>query len=675
MEARTTPRIKGALADSHFHHRNYTQQGTPPLHLISPMNDQNMRYAVLAPIPTSLLLRCGNCSHDHGHGNRQPSEIGTKTIEKFWSSYNPADGLPAAAQEHIESILPNYYISELKVRNAFHASQEEYKALIDKDGPLYYDTEVDSRTASDYNGLATEEDPKGNKNKDRFDPMITGLALGDMRASEKLITKLHNNPGVFTGIGEITVFKEWVQHKVGKNLQANMSDQQRALIKLMKTCGSIGMPVILHCDVNDYHPDVNDVNHTSEDDEKTKPRYLDAILEFLKHPDCQNTTIIWAHACGLGKYSRALPSHLSNIEKLLESSDHQHVKVDLSWDTVAEQLLYTDEELKKGDKRNLDTKKLNDLVELISKHPDRFLFGSDSLSPNSTKIWDQTADTYQPLFESLKKLPNGEAVCEKFRIGNYIDNIRNARLKVRLWEKLCLPYAMAAITRRTDNALPRDVKIAISIAIKQAIKNANGVINGKITPLLAAAKNDNDNFNTIISKLIEVSAGDNAVQQEFSAKDLEQWATYIYPKNDQPAPWTANKKFVEILGKVNKLWGDEGKALDDLRDKVKKDSKEHKSLYATLPKESNVYSIALDYALRDAIIHRMMQVEINLEREMNINPQAKAIDDFPLSAKTLGEIWDQIMDPKRGNPKHDIYDDYVKQVVAEIEKAQSQRED
>jgi hypothetical protein len=33
------------------------------------------------------------------------------------------------------------------------------------------------------------------------------------------------------------------------------------------------------------------------------------------------------------------------------------------------------------------------------------------------------------------------------------------------------------------------------------------------------------------------------------------------------------------------------------------------------------------------------------------------------------------MDPKRGNPKHDIYDDYVKQVVAEIEKAQSQRED
>ena len=655
------PEIKGGIADSHFHNLNYTQQGTEPRNLIEAMNLQDMRYAVLAPIPTSLLLRCGNCSHDHDHGHHTKSEVKTDTIKKFWSNYNPAEGLPAAAQEHIESIIPNYYISELKVRNAFSATAEEYKKLIKKDGPLYYDTNVDAHTAASYKNLPVEV-------QDRFDPMITGLALGDMRASEKLIMKLRDNPGVFTGIGEITVFKEWVQHKVQAGLQADMSEQQRALIKLMKTCGTIGMPVILHCDVNDYRPDDKGVNQASEANNKDRPVYLDAILEFLRHQDCQGTTIIWAHACGLGKYSRALPSHLDNIKSLLEDTRLNHVKIDLSWDTVAEQLLFTDQQLKDKAKEP-DNEKLSALADLINKHPTRFLFGSDSLSPNSVDIWQKTSTIYSPLFRKLS-----DKARQNFRIGNYIENIRNARFKVRLWEILCMPYAAIAITRRTDNELPRAAKIAISIAIKEAIKKGKEQINHILSgPEISGSDNsekDHENFSKLRSTLLQYAKAYSETVK-YPADDLEKWATYIFKDKSKTAPWTDNNEFLKLIDEVEKEWGAEGEALEALKAQISQNKETYPERYMNLPSDRNSALIAVDRAIRDAIVHRMMQVELQLQINMKLTPSTEQISDFELKSTDLSRIWVDIA--QNGNQydpqNHAPLAAYMDQVQAEITKA------
>jgi len=654
----TTPVIKGGIADSHFHNLNYTQQGTEPGNLIEAMNLQDMRYAVLAPIPTSLLLRCGNCSHDHEHKHSAKKEVNTATINEFWSSYNPAEGLPAAAQEHIESIIPNYYISELKVRNAFTTTQEEYARLIKKDGPLYYDTNVDAHTAASYKKLPVDV-------KDRFDPMITGLALGDMRASEKLIMKLRDNPGVFTGIGEITVFKEWVQHKVGSNLQADMSEQQKALIKLMKTCGTIGMPVILHCDVNDYKPDASGSNQAHDDGDAAKPKYLNSILEFLRNPDCKGTTIIWAHACGLGKYSRALPSHLDNIGALLIDPTLDHVKIDLSWDTVAEQLLYTEDQLKSGAKAP-DNVKLSALADLINKHPTRFLFGSDSLSPNSVEIWQKTSTIYSPLFDKLTK-----EARQNFRIGNYIKNIRNARFKVRLWEILCMPYAAIAITRRTDNELPRAGKIAIALAIKSAIKKGQDNIKNILqSGMVAAAENSDEGLKTyqnILSTFLEIAEQSKSLQQ-YSADDLEKWATYIFKDKDKTVPWIGNKAFLELVGKVETKWGNEGKALDGLKAEILTDKAQFPKKYENLSLEKNSALIALDHAIRDAIVHRMMQVE------MDLTSPPEAIPDFQLTSKDLRGIWLGTTQQGYESPTNAAFETYLKQAKTEIAKAGSKED-
>lgn len=467
MEKKITRRK--SIADVHFHPWNYAQQGTDPLYLLDAMNEMKMRYTVLAPIPTSLLLRCGNCTHKHGESGHQhkdevPSpnkldEAQQKAITELWESYNPATGLPAINKQMVDQkLVPNYYISELEVRNAFKVSSEDYERLIKEDAPLYYDTGVDGHTARAYLEL-TEED------RAKFDPMITGLALGDMRASEKLIMKLYDNPGVFTGVGEITVFKEWVQRKVQGEMQADLTSQQCALLKLMKTCGTIGMPVVLHCDVGSMFWEKDNSSDKATQD------HFENMKAFLSHPDCQKTTIIWAHAGGLGKYARIRPGHLKNLEKILSSDDCKHVHFDLSWDTVAEQLLYDDNQLPVKETSSVNEEKLQELVNLINKYPYRFLFGSDSLSPNTVSIWKGTETTYHELFVRL-----GDQVSNALRIGNYERLIVGARRKVRLWERHCLPYAAIAILRRSDNQRPPHVIEALSKAIQDAIKHGESNI-------------------------------------------------------------------------------------------------------------------------------------------------------------------------------------------------------
>ena len=295
------------------------------------MNEMRMEYTVLSPIPTNLLVQCGRC--DTALHDLKPLTATEKTnLEKLWNGgvwskavwdqFDPARGSTPTDTFNV----PNYYISELTIRQSFQVDETTYERLVSRDGPLYYNTMVDDQTADSYLPLKDDD-------KQRFDPMVTGLVLGDMRCSEMLIDKLRRKPGVFTGVGEITVYKEWVQEKLAPNLQADMRSRAFALIKLMNTCGVIGMPVVLHCDV-DVMP---------WDRDELQIAYFKDICNFLKNKDCRNTNIIWAHAGGLGKYSRIRDGHLSRVESVLQDPEMDHVYFDLSWDSVAKQLTMDNE--------------------------------------------------------------------------------------------------------------------------------------------------------------------------------------------------------------------------------------------------------------------------------------------------------------------------------------------
>ncbi|MDP3810823.1 MAG: hypothetical protein Q8Q78_07445 [Hydrogenophaga sp.] len=437
---------KFSKADVHFHHKNYAQQGSNPQELLDAMDYMHMEYTVLSPIPTNLLVQCGRCdAADHQPKPLTPKQMdsierlwnGGVWSDVLWAEFNPAVGSTSLDIHDV----PNYYISDMKIRQGFQLDEKTYTKLIDKDGPLYYNTMVDDQTAGVYKALKDQD-------KIRFDPMVTGLVLGDMRCSEMLIDKLRRNPGVFTGVGEITVYKEWVQEKVGVTLQADMQSRACALIKLMNTCGVIGMPVVLHCDVDVMPWDMK----------RSGPAHFENICSFLRSSECKSTTIIWAHAGGLGKYSRISDGHLDRLRLVLKDPSLNHVHFDLSWDTVAKQLTMDDKETAP------DLKKIQQLVELLETYPERFLFGSDALSPTGVEFWRGTELAYDAVFKQLK--PD---TANAIKLGNYRRLIVGARQKVRLYEKYCVDYAGLAIDIRQDNGRPDHVKWAVREAIKDAV--------------------------------------------------------------------------------------------------------------------------------------------------------------------------------------------------------------
>src|SRR4030095_10521914 len=78
---------------------------------------------------------------------------------------------------------------------------------LQSDAPLYYYSFTDAYIAMAYKSLTPAEQA-------RFDPMITGFNPADMYAADHIRRVLKTFPGVFSGIGEFTIHKEFVSSKV-----------------------------------------------------------------------------------------------------------------------------------------------------------------------------------------------------------------------------------------------------------------------------------------------------------------------------------------------------------------------------------------------------------------------------------------------------------------------------
>ena len=75
------------------------------------------------------------------------------------------------------------------------------------DAPLYYYSFTDAYIAMAYRSLTPAEQA-------RFDPMITGFNPADMYGVDHIRRVLQTFPGVFSGIGEFTIHKEFVSSKI-----------------------------------------------------------------------------------------------------------------------------------------------------------------------------------------------------------------------------------------------------------------------------------------------------------------------------------------------------------------------------------------------------------------------------------------------------------------------------
>jgi len=267
---------------------------------------------------------------------------------------------------------------------------------LESDAPLYYYSFTDAWIATQYLGLPVAQ-------RQRLDPMITGFNPTDMYAVDHIRRVLTTFPGVFSGIGEFSIHKEFVSSKVAGDV-ASLNDP--ALDRILDFCTETGLLVILHNDIDNPFPKPGAYN------------YLEEFKTLVKrHP---NTPIIWAHA-GLGRVVRPISEMGGLLDAMLGDPDYAHVYIDISWDQVAKWI-------------TADAASLEAARSLIARYPDRFLFGTDNVAPNSQKPNMQVYHLYDPLW-ALLTAEQRQAVTK----GNYERLFDRARVQVRAWEEAHIP--------------------------------------------------------------------------------------------------------------------------------------------------------------------------------------------------------------------------------------------
>jgi hypothetical protein len=277
------------------------------------------------------------------------------------------------------------------------------------DAPLYYYSFTDAFIAMAYRSLAPREQA-------RIDPMITGFNPADMYAADHIKRVLTTFPGVFSGIGEFTIHKEFVSSKVAGDT-ASLTDP--ALDRVLDFAAEAGLVVLLHNDI-----DMPFARAGAE------PVYLSQMKDLLRRHS--NATIIWAHT-GLGRVvhpaqpsasasaTERSPRHLDILEEMLDDSALAHVSFDISWDEVAKYVVSSPEATQRT-------------AALINRHANRFLFGTDEVAPADQQTYLRVYRQYDPLWRALT--PDAQALVKR---GNYERLFDAARVRVRAWERANQP--------------------------------------------------------------------------------------------------------------------------------------------------------------------------------------------------------------------------------------------
>lgn len=260
------------------------------------------------------------------------------------------------------------------------------------DAELYYYSFVDAMIVHEYLALSPED-------RDRFDPMICGFNPTDMYATDHIRRVLLMYPGVFSGIGEFSINKEFVSAKIAGG-RASLRD--RAFHNILSFAGDVGLVVLLHTDISTIISPLG-----------KKPTFFGDLKAALGGH--KETTIIWAHT-GLGRMVKPTDDHVALLRELLADQEFAHVMLDISWDEVAKYVTQ-------------DEGTLAAWARLIHHFPDRILFGSDAVAPTSVEQYLKTYHVYEPLWDLLD-----EEAAEKVKKTNYTRVFDAARRRVRAWE-------------------------------------------------------------------------------------------------------------------------------------------------------------------------------------------------------------------------------------------------
>ena len=194
---------------------------------------------------------------------------------------------------------------------------------------------------------------------------------------------LETYPGVFSGIGEFTIHKEFVSSKVAGEI-ASLTDP--ALDRILDFAGEAGLAVIFHSDMDMPFAKAG-----------AEPVFLKQMKDLLRrHP---KTTIIWAHI-GLGRVVHPAqaqattdtverdPANRDIVEAMLTDPTLSHVYFDISWDEVAKYAVAS-------------PVAITNTAAMLNRYPDRFLFGTDNVAPADQATQLRVYHLWDPIWERL----------------------------------------------------------------------------------------------------------------------------------------------------------------------------------------------------------------------------------------------------------------------------------
>jgi hypothetical protein len=258
----------------------------------------------------------------------------------------------------------------------------------------------------------------------RADVMITGYNPADFGFKKYAQDLLLKYPGVFKGIGELTIHKEYVEAKLGAEA---VSLDHSSLREVFDVAQETGLVLLIHCDWGDAP--VNGESHRHEGGAMDY-RHFDKLIDLTaQYPDAR---IVLAHT-GIGRYARAdttmvklevngvekqVPRHIAYLYEAMNRSPNVHF--DISWNDVAETYVF--------DKAMGDA-----LFDFIVANPDKILYGSDSVKPANQAFYLQNWTTLQPLFDALDTVdPHIAWMVER---GNYERLFNGAEMDVANWTR------------------------------------------------------------------------------------------------------------------------------------------------------------------------------------------------------------------------------------------------
>ncbi len=376
---------------------------TARAHMLMTCGPLRRQFAQLSVVLFAFLLLCGNCR------GMQSGPPGSDQPEVNDSHFHLTNYVQEGTDIHKFLEIMGTKVGRVALFGIPLQQQWSYRNSGDRaptyylqsDSPLYYYSFTDAWIAMAYKSLTKEQQA-------RFDPMITGFNPADMYATDHIKRVLKTFPGVFTGIGEFSVHKEFVSAKVAGEV-ASLTDP--ALDRILDFCAESGLLAIVHNDMDTPFPK-----------EGETPAYLEQMRALIKrHP---RTTIIWAHM-GIGRVVRPVAHHAQMLEDMLKDPAFSHLYFDISWTEVAKYLVATG-----VDKQPTGPPVATKIAaELFNRYPDRFLFGTDEVAPSNQQSYLKIYSLYDPLW----KLLTPEA-SEKIRKGNYERLFDQARQKVRAWE-------------------------------------------------------------------------------------------------------------------------------------------------------------------------------------------------------------------------------------------------